>query len=99
MDEAGAATIINVKPNSIVIRRKKKWDNWKEKEVVLKQKYEEAAKLRDEERQVDETLAKELTDWNTKLDVTEIGVGGITEIVSMMTGIPIKYQLKKVNVY
>jgi ATP-dependent Clp protease ATP-binding subunit ClpA len=24
MDEAGAATIINVKPNSIVIRRKKK---------------------------------------------------------------------------
>jgi ATP-dependent Clp protease ATP-binding subunit ClpC len=72
------------------------------KEVVLKQKYEEAAKLRDEERQVDETLAKELTDWNTKLDkeVTEIGVGGITEIVSMMTGILlIKYQLKKVNVY
>jgi ATP-dependent Clp protease ATP-binding subunit ClpA len=42
-------------------------------------------------RKDDETLAKELTDWNTKLDkeVTEIGVGGITEIVSMMTGIPL----------
>jgi ATP-dependent Clp protease ATP-binding subunit ClpC len=63
--------------------------NWKEKKEVLKQKYEEAAKLRDEENK--STLAKELTDWNTKLDkeVTEIGVGGITEIVSMMTGIPL----------
>jgi ATP-dependent Clp protease ATP-binding subunit ClpC len=62
MDEAGAATNINgVKPNSIVLLEERKNEIIEKKEVVLKQKYEEAAKLRDEERQVDETLAKELT--------------------------------------
>ena len=93
LDEAGASTNVSVeKPEKIKKLEVKRLEIIeKKKEVVLKQKYEEAAKLRDEEKKVDEALEKALSDWNDSLDqdITEIGVEIISEIVSMMTGIPL----------
>ena len=58
LDEAGASTNVGVeKPDYIrELEAKKNEINERKKEVVLKQKYEEAAKLRDEEKKVKEDL-------------------------------------------
>ena len=93
LDEAGAsANLVVEKPEAIKILEKRKQElSLIKKEVVLKQKYEEAAKLRDEEKSIIEQLAKENKDWDEKLngDLTEIGVNEILEVVSTMTGIPL----------
>ena len=93
LDEAGATTNVNVeKPEEIKeLEIKRNEINDKKKDVVVKQKYEEAAKLRDEEKKVVEQLEKAMTDWQEKLDkkVTEVGVEIISEVVSIMTGIPL----------
>ncbi len=93
LDEAGATTNVSVeKPENVKeLEAKRNEINDKKKEVVVKQKYEEAAKLRDEEKKVTEELEKAMSDWQAKLDkkVTEVGVEIISEVVSMMTGIPL----------
>jgi ATP-dependent Clp protease ATP-binding subunit ClpA len=93
MDEAGASTNVSLeKPDNIkALEVKKHSINEKKKMVVLKQKYEEAAKLRDEEKKVDDDLKLAMNEWNLKLEkkTTEIGVEIISEVVSMMTGIPL----------
>jgi ATP-dependent Clp protease ATP-binding subunit ClpC len=93
LDEAGAATNVTVeKPQQIKDLEEKRNEILnRKKEVVNKQKYEEAAKLRDEERKIDDQLSTAITDWNNKLEkkVTTVGVEQISEVVSMMTGIPL----------
>jgi ATP-dependent Clp protease ATP-binding subunit ClpC len=93
LDEAGATTNVGVeKPDNIKELESKKAEiNEKKKEVVVKQKYEEAAKLRDEEKKVIEDLTTAMAEWQAKLDkkVTVVGVEIISEVVSMMTGIPL----------
>lgn len=93
MDEAGATTNISVeKPENIKeLEAIKENIKIKKNEVVSKQKYEEAAKLRDEEKKVIESLQKAMDEWNLKLEAktTEVGVELISEVVSMMTGIPL----------
>ena len=93
LDEAGASTNVTVeKPENIKELELKILDIVEQKAMVVKkQKYEEAAKLRDEEKKVEEKLEKAMFDWNESLDkdITEIGVETISEIVSMMTGIPL----------
>ena len=59
--------------------------------VVRSQRYEEAARLRDTERNLNERLELAKTKWeednkNTRVTVTEDHVG---DVVSMMTGIPV----------
>lgn len=93
MDEAGATTNISVeKPDNIKELEVKKREILEKKmDVVKKQKYEEAAKLRDEEKQIIDSLDRAMDEWQSKLDnnVTEVGPELISEIVSMMTGIPL----------
>lgn len=93
MDEAGATTNVTLeKPEEIKQLEAKKLEiNERKKEVVIKQKYEEAAKLRDEEKKVIEELQTAMDKWNEKLEkkTTEVGVELISEVVSMMTGIPL----------
>jgi ATP-dependent Clp protease ATP-binding subunit ClpC len=93
LDEAGSSTNISVeKPEHIKeLESKRDMLENKKKEVVLKQKYEEAAKLRDEEKKVNDALEKAVHEWNESLDsdITEVGVEIISEVVSMMTGIPL----------
>ena len=93
LDEAGAITNVSVeKPENIKSLEKQKIEiNERKKEVVLKQKYEEAAKLRDEEKKLVDELDIAHKEWISSLDkkVTEVGVELISEVVSMMTGIPL----------
>lgn len=93
LDEAGATTNVGVeKPENIKeLEAKKLVINEKKKDVVVKQKYEEAAKLRDEEKKVIDELASAMAEWQAKLDknITIVGVEIISEVVSMMTGIPL----------
>jgi ATP-dependent Clp protease ATP-binding subunit ClpC len=93
LDEAGAITnVVLEKPEKIKeleIKKNQILEN--KKEVVFKQKYEEAAKLRDEERKILEQLQSAMNDWNVSLEkkTTVVGVELISEVVSMMTGIPL----------
>jgi ATP-dependent Clp protease ATP-binding subunit ClpC len=93
LDEAGATTNVNVDKPVIIkeLEEEIKVINEKKHDVVKKQKYEEAAKLRDEEREVTARLEKANSDWQENLDknITEVGVELISEVVSMMTGIPL----------
>jgi ATP-dependent Clp protease ATP-binding subunit ClpC len=93
MDEAGATTNIGVEKPELIkeLEEEKRLINEKKIDVVKKQKYEEAAKLRDEERKVIENLEQAVGEWQSKLDnnITEVGVELISEVVSMMTGIPL----------
>src|SRR5688572_29656169 len=95
MDEVGARIHlknINV-PQNIVDLEKKIEDVKNEKNKVVKsQKFEEAASLRDTEKRLAEDLEKAKSDWEeeSKHKRYPIGEDAIAEVVSMMTGIPVK---------
>jgi ATP-dependent Clp protease ATP-binding subunit ClpC len=93
MDEAGAATNVNLeKPQEIKTLEIRKAELSQLKlNVVAKQDYEQAAKLRDEEKKIIDELDKRNKEWGESLDkkVTTVGVEQISEVVSMMTGIPL----------
>ena len=95
MDEVGARVHlknINV-PQNIVDLEKKIEDVKNEKNKVVKsQKFEEAASLRDTEKRLQEELEKAKADWEeeSKHKRFPIGEEDIAEVVSMMTGIPVK---------
>jgi ATP-dependent Clp protease ATP-binding subunit ClpC len=95
MDEVGARVHlknINV-PQNIVDLEKKIEDVKNEKNKVVKsQKFEEAASLRDTEKKLAEDLDKAKNDWEeeSKHKRYPIDEEAIAEVVSMMTGIPVK---------
>jgi ATP-dependent Clp protease ATP-binding subunit ClpC len=95
LDEVGARVHlknINV-PQTIVDLEKKIEDVKNEKNKVVKsQKFEEAASLRDTEKRLQENLEKAKNDWEeeSKHKKFPIGEEDIAEVVSMMTGIPVK---------
>ena len=97
MDEAGAATnLTQKKPERILALEVARAKIDAAKEIVVnKQRYEEAAKLRDEGEKIEQDLNKAIDAWEKSLDDkrTEVGVDDISEVVSNMTGIP----LSKVN--
>jgi ATP-dependent Clp protease ATP-binding subunit ClpC len=93
MDEVGARSQINVKLPDIIEKLKMDALEIKEKkiQVVKNQKYEEAAKLRDEEKKILKRLETEKEKWeeqknNTRKDITE---DMVFEVVSLMTKIPV----------
>jgi ATP-dependent Clp protease ATP-binding subunit ClpC len=93
LDEAGATTNVNVEPpQKIKDLEAQKEALYKEKmDVVNKQRYEDAAKLRDKEKNIVEQLEKEKTLWREKIDKerTIVDVDLVADVVSMMTGIPV----------
>jgi ATP-dependent Clp protease ATP-binding subunit ClpC len=93
MDEAGAKVHINNihVPDSIVKLEDAIEDVKKEKNQVVKsQKYEEAAKLRDDEKKLKEKLEEAKTEWEEETSKTRYTVDeeAIAEIIAMMTGVP-----------
>jgi hypothetical protein len=94
LDEAGSRVhISNIEVPKEIIDIEKKIDDIleKKKSVIKNQRYEEAAKLRDVERQFKEELEAARKRWeedskNNRQVVTEENVA---EVVSMMTGIPL----------
>ena len=95
MDEVGARVHlknINV-PENILDLEKKIEDVKNEKNKVVKsQKFEEAASLRDTEKRLAEDLDKAKVSWEeeSKHKRYPINEEAIAEVVSMMTGIPVK---------
>ncbi len=95
LDEAGSRvhiTNIHVPQNIIDVEQKIEEIKVEKNRVVRSQKYEEAAKLRDNEKQLLEQLESAKVEWeaetkNKKYIVTE---DNVAEVVSMMTGIPIQ---------
>ncbi len=95
LDEVGARVHlknINV-PKEVVDLEKKIEDVKNEKNKVVKsQKFEEAASLRDTEKRLAEELEKAKNQWEeeSKHKRYPIDEDAIAEVVSMMTGIPVK---------
>ena len=93
LDEVGARSQVNAKAPPIITQLEEEISGIKEKKniVVKSQKYEEAAKLRDMERQVTEKLDIEKEMWKNQLNKkrTIITPEDVSEVVSCMTGIPL----------
>ena len=94
MDEAGArAHMLNVIVPKKIIDLETEIEQIKaEKDlVVAEQRFEDAAKLRDQERQIQERLAGEQRLWEEKEQNNPVRIGEdqIAEVVSTVTGIPV----------
>jgi len=94
MDEAGARVhLSNIKvPQEILDLEEKIEEVRKEKnEVVKSQKFEEAARLRDKEKTLQEELEEEKNTWEERADteIHDVTTQNIAEVVAMMTGIPV----------
>ena len=95
MDEVGARVHlknINVPPTIVDLEKKIEDVKNEKNKVVKSQKFEEAASLRDTEKRLQEDLEKAKHDWEeeSKHKKYPIGEEDIAEVVSMMTGIPVK---------
>ncbi|NQV52599.1 MAG: ATP-dependent Clp protease ATP-binding subunit [Flavobacteriales bacterium] len=93
LDEAGSRVhITNIKVPEAIIDIEKKIEDIKDEKnrVVRSQRYEEAAKLRDTERQLIEELEREKKKWEeeTKNHREEVSEDNVAEVVAMMTGVP-----------
>lgn len=93
LDEAGAKTNVDVKIPDHIKELEGQIEELKEKkkEVVRSQNYEEAAKIRDEERQLEEQIEDEKKQFLEQVDKerTEITPELVAEVVSEITGIPL----------
>tara|TARA_B100000768_G_scaffold54710_1_gene53228 strand:+ start:5510 stop:8059 length:2550 start_codon:yes stop_codon:yes gene_type:complete len=68
--------------------------------VVKKQKYEEAAKLRDDEKRIEKSLSEAQEKWQdeSKLNRIIVNENDVSEVVSMMTSIPVnRIAQKEIN--
>ena len=94
LDEAGSRvhiTNINVPEKILDIEGKLEKVRELKNSVVKKQKYEEAAKLRDDEKNLEKELAtaQEIWENESKLHKEVVDEESVAEVVSMMTGIPV----------
>ena len=99
LDEAGSRVHINnmTVPKEIVDLEEKLQNVRLEKNsVVKKQKYEEAAKLRDDEKKVEKELLEAQNKWKEESKNNRITVNeeNIADVVSMMTNIPVSKIVK-----
>jgi ATP-dependent Clp protease ATP-binding subunit ClpC len=94
LDEAGSRVhITNIDVPKKILDLERQLEDIRELKnvVVKKQKYEEAAKLRDDEKRIEKELAVAQEKWeedakNNRIEVTE---DNVADVVSMMTGIPV----------
>ncbi|MEZ4975818.1 MAG: ATP-dependent Clp protease ATP-binding subunit [Flavobacteriaceae bacterium] len=94
MDEAGSRVhITNIDVPKQILELEKQLEEVKETKnsVVKKQKYEEAAKLRDDEKRLEKELALAQEKWEaeTQLHRETVTEENVADVVSMMTGIPV----------
>ncbi|OUR91813.1 Clp protease ClpC [Flavobacteriales bacterium 34_180_T64] len=94
LDEAGSRVhITNINVPKQILELEKQLEDVKETKnsVVKKQKYEEAAKLRDDEKRIEKDLAIAQEKWEeeTKLHREVVSEDNVADVVSMMTGIPV----------
>ena len=60
-------------------------------DIVKKQKYEEAARLRDDEKRIERDLISAQNEWDeqSKLNRIKVDESHIAEVVSMISGVPV----------
>jgi ATP-dependent Clp protease ATP-binding subunit ClpC len=94
LDEAGSRIhITNIEVPEQIVEIEKQLEDVKvqKNSVVKKQKYEQAAKLRDDEKKLEQQLAEAQQAWEeaSKLHKDQVTEDNVAEVVSMMTGIPV----------
>ncbi|MCM4157388.1 ATP-dependent Clp protease ATP-binding subunit [Gramella sp. AN32] len=94
LDEAGSRVhIINIDVPKQVLDLERRLEEVRENKnsVVKKQKYEEAAKLRDDEKNLEKELsiAQEKWEEESKKHKEIVSEDSVADVVSMMTGIPV----------
>jgi len=94
LDEAGSRVhITNIDVPEHIIELETQLEKVKatKTSVVKKQKYEEAAKLRDDEKSLEKALnlAKEKWEAESKLNRIVVSESDVSQVVSMMTSIPV----------
>jgi len=99
LDEAGSRVHINnMSVPKEVVDLEAQLDKVRDSKnsVVKKQKYEEAAKLRDDEKRVERLLIEAQERWQeeSKLNRVTVNENDIADVVSMMTNIPVNKIIK-----
>ena len=94
LDEAGSRVhITNIEVPKQILDLERRLEEVREKKnsVVKKQKYEEAAKLRDDEKNLEKELAIAQERWEeeSKSHRETVSEDNVADVVSMMTGIPV----------
>ncbi|WP_430905616.1 ATP-dependent Clp protease ATP-binding subunit [Maribacter sp. 2-571] len=94
LDEAGSRVhIVNMDVPKQILELEKQLEDVRElkNSVVKKQKYEEAAKLRDDEKRLEKELAIAQEKWEeeSKLHKETVSEDNVADVVSMMSGIPV----------
>ncbi len=95
LDEVGARVHLkNIHVPENITHLEQEIENVKEEknQVVKNQRYEEAARLRDSEKRLQEQLEQAKKDWEEDAKTKRFPVSDedIAEVVAMMTGIPVK---------
>jgi ATP-dependent Clp protease ATP-binding subunit ClpC len=94
LDEVGAKSQVNLKPpKKITDLENKLSDINKQKDIVVKQqKYEDAARLRDTERSLQDNLKQANEEWEKDLKTKrkKVTEEDVAKVVSSMTGIPVE---------
>tara|TARA_R110002020_G_scaffold2689_8_gene12663 strand:- start:669 stop:1982 length:1314 start_codon:yes stop_codon:yes gene_type:complete len=94
LDEAGSRVhIINIDVPKKILDLEHQLEEVRERKnsVVKKQKYEEAAKLRDDEKNIEKELATAQATWeeDSKQHKETVTEDNVADVVSMMSGIPV----------
>ncbi|NVN19877.1 AAA domain-containing protein [Muricauda sp. HICW] len=94
LDEAGSRVhIVNMDVPKQILELESQLEDVRElkNSVVKKQKYEEAAKLRDDEKRLEKDLATAQERWEeeSKLHRETVSEDNVADVVSMMSGIPV----------
>ncbi|MEM1096326.1 MAG: ATP-dependent Clp protease ATP-binding subunit [Bacteroidota bacterium] len=94
LDEAGARVhLSNIRVPKEIVDLEDQIEQIKElkNQVVKSQRFEEAARLRDSEKRLQEELEAAKQDWERKADTEVYAVTeqSIAEVVAMMTGVPV----------
>ncbi|MDT0641724.1 ATP-dependent Clp protease ATP-binding subunit [Zunongwangia sp. F363] len=94
LDEAGSRvhiTNIDVPKQILDLERRLEEVRENKNSVVKKQKYEEAAKLRDDEKNLEKelNLAQERWEEESKKHKETVSEDSVADVVSMMTGVPV----------
>ncbi|SHJ73210.1 ATP-dependent Clp protease ATP-binding subunit ClpC [Arenibacter nanhaiticus] len=94
LDESGSRVhIVNMDVPKQILDLEKQLEDVRilKNTVVKKQKYEEAAKLRDDEKRIEKDLAIAQEKWeeDSKLHKETVTEDNVADVVSMMSGIPV----------
>ncbi|MGD1947800.1 MAG: ATP-dependent Clp protease ATP-binding subunit [Croceivirga sp.] len=94
LDEAGSRVhIVNMDVPKQILELEQQLEDVRDlkNSVVKKQKYEEAAKLRDDEKRLEKDLASAQEQWEeeSKLNRETVDEENVADVVSMMSGIPV----------